>query len=46
MSNCFIGLVFDAKVDPKAIFRATGPSLLPVGGPGPTLATLKDTSTR
>ena len=46
MSNCFIGLVFDAKVDPKAIFRASGPSLLPVSGPGPTLATLKDTSTR
>ena len=46
MSNCFIGLVFDANVDPKAIFRASGPSLLPVSGPGPTLATLKDTSTR
>jgi hypothetical protein len=46
MSNCFIGLVFDAKIDPKRIFRASGPSLLPVTGPGPTLASLSDTSTR
>ena len=46
MSNCFLGLVFDARTDPKKIFRASGPSLLPTGGPGPTLATLKDTSTK
>jgi mono/diheme cytochrome c family protein len=39
MSNCFIGLVFDAKVDPKKIFTASGLSLRPVGPPGPTLAT-------
>jgi len=39
MSNCFIGLVFDAKVDPKKIFTVSGPSLRPVGLPGPTLAT-------
>ena len=39
MSNCFIGLVFDAKVDPKKIFTVSGPSLRPIGPPGPTLAT-------
>jgi hypothetical protein len=38
--------VFDAKTDPKKIFRASGPSLLPTLGPGPTRATLTDTSTK
>jgi hypothetical protein len=38
MSNCFIGLVFDNKVDPKKIAKRSGPSLLPVGPPGPTMA--------
>ena len=38
MSNCFIGLVFDARIDPKKIFTLSGPSLRPVGPPGPTLA--------
>jgi len=38
MSNCFIGLVFDSKIEPKKIAKRSGPSLLPVGGPGPTLA--------
>jgi len=38
MSNCFIGLVFDTKVDPKRIAKRSGPSLLPVGPPGPTMA--------
>jgi hypothetical protein len=46
MSNCFIGLVFDAKMDPKKIFVRSGPSLLRVGPPGPTLATLQENSTR
>ena len=46
MSNCFIGLVFDAQTDPKKIFVASGPSLLPVGGPGPTLAAITDTATK
>ena len=46
MSNCFIGLVFDAKVDPKKIFVRSGPSLLRVGPPGPTLATLEESSTK
>jgi hypothetical protein len=46
MSNCFIGLVFDANVDPKKIFVRSGPSLLPVGPPGPTLVTLEKNSTK
>jgi hypothetical protein len=46
MSNCFLGLVFDAQTDPKKIFRASGPSLLPALGPGPRLAALEHTSTK
>ena len=46
MSNCFIGLVFDAKTDPKKIFVASGPSLLPVDGPGPTLAAITHAATK
>jgi hypothetical protein len=38
MSNCFIGLVFDSGIDPKRISKRSGPSLLPVGPPGPTMA--------
>jgi hypothetical protein len=38
MSNCFIGLVFDNHVEPKRIAKRSGPSLLPVGPPGPTMA--------
>jgi hypothetical protein len=38
MSNAFIGLVFDAKTDPKGLAHRSGVSLLPVGKPGPTLA--------
>jgi hypothetical protein len=38
MSNCFIGLVFDSKIDPKNLARPSGLSLLPVGRPGPTMA--------
>jgi hypothetical protein len=33
-------------VDPKKIFVRSGPSLLPVGPPGPTLATLEKNSTK
>jgi mono/diheme cytochrome c family protein len=36
MSNCFIGLVFDATIDPKTIFVATGPSLRPAAPPRQT----------
>jgi hypothetical protein len=38
MSNCFVGLLFDIATDPGTIFHASGPSLLPRGKPGPTLA--------
>jgi hypothetical protein len=41
MSNCFMGLVFDSKLDPKKLAFDSGPSLLPAGKPGPTLAALK-----
>ena len=41
MSNAFIGLVFDSSVDPKKAFFNSGPSTLPVGKPGPTLAALE-----
>jgi hypothetical protein len=36
MSNCFIGLVFDATIDPKTIFVASGPSLRPAAPPRQT----------
>ena len=40
MSNCFIGLVFDSKIDPKTIFTRTALSKVkpPPGQAGPTLA--------
>ncbi|HUI79023.1 MAG TPA: cytochrome c [Bryobacteraceae bacterium] len=41
MSNCFVGLVFDVKTDPETVFHRSGPSLLPRGMFGPTLAVLK-----
>jgi hypothetical protein len=41
MSNCFVGLIFDLKTDPETVFKASGPSLLPRGMFGPTLAVLK-----
>jgi hypothetical protein len=40
MSNAFIGLVYDSKVDPKKAEFRSGPSLLPVGKAGPTLAAM------
>ena len=40
MSNAFMGLVFDANLDPKKLTFDSGPSLLPAGKPGPTLAAL------
>jgi hypothetical protein len=46
MSNCFMGLIIDAKTDPKRVFRRSGPSLLPAGAPGPTLAVLESTSSK
>jgi hypothetical protein len=41
MSNCFIGLIFDVKDDQAKLFRRSGPSLLPPGKSGPTLAALE-----
>jgi hypothetical protein len=41
MSNCFVGLIFDVNTDPGKVFKASGPSLLPRGTSGPTLAALQ-----
>ncbi len=41
MSNCFVGLIFDLNTNPEKVFRASGPSLLPRGKSGPTLAALE-----
>jgi hypothetical protein len=41
MSNCFMGLVFNSDLDPKKVAVDSGPSLLPAGKPGPTLAALE-----
>jgi hypothetical protein len=41
MSNVFIGVTFDAKVNPETVFTKSGVSLLPRGESGPTLAALK-----
>jgi len=41
MSNCFVGLIFDVKTDPETVFHPSGPSVLPRGMFGPTLAALK-----
>jgi hypothetical protein len=46
MSNCFMGLIIDAKTDPKKIFAPSGPSLLRAGAPGPTLAALEPASSK
>ena len=40
MQNCFIGVLIDPSIDPTTIFETTGPSLLPRGESGPTLAAL------
>jgi mono/diheme cytochrome c family protein len=42
MQNCFIGVLIDPKLDPRKIFQASGPSLLPRGQSGPTLAALTE----
>jgi hypothetical protein len=38
MSNCFIGVLFDRDVNVAKAFMRSGPSLLPRGESGPTLA--------
>jgi hypothetical protein len=40
MSNCFIGVVFGRETAPETVFLRSGPSLLPRGDNGPTLASL------
>ncbi|HWY47765.1 MAG TPA: cytochrome c [Bryobacteraceae bacterium] len=46
MSNCFMGLIIDAKTDPKKVFLRSGPSLLPPTAPGPTLAAIESPSSK
>jgi mono/diheme cytochrome c family protein len=42
MQNCFMGFLVDPTIsNPKNLFQASGPSLLPRGTSGPTLAALK-----
>jgi hypothetical protein len=40
MSNCFIGVLLDMQIRPETVFVRSGPSLLPRGLSGPTLAAL------
>jgi len=40
MQSGFFGVVVDVKTDPAKIFAASGPSLLPRGKSGPTLASV------
>lgn len=40
MQNCFLGILIDPKIDPTTVFAPSGPSLLPRGNSGPTLAAL------
>ena len=40
MSNCFIGVLFPTGIAPETVFLRSGPSLLPRGESGPTLAAL------
>lgn len=40
MSNCFIGVLFKTDTAPEKVFLRSGPSMLPRGESGPTLAAL------
>lgn len=40
MSNCFMGLIYDSKIDPKKASYYSGPSKLPRGTSGPTMSAL------
>ena len=40
MSNCFIGVLLPRTTAPEKVFLRSGPSLLPRGDSGPTLAAL------
>lgn len=44
MSNVFIGVTFDAKIEQDSVFRRSGPSLLPRGESGPKLAAVEPTA--
>jgi hypothetical protein len=41
MQNCFVGVLVDPRIKTSTIFSPSGPSLLPRGDSGPTLAALK-----
>ena len=45
MSNCFIGVLFDTSTAPEKVFLRSGPSMLPRGEAGPTLAAFNQAST-
>ncbi len=42
MQNCFVGVLVDPKINPNKVFKPSGPSLLPRGQSGPTLASLEN----
>jgi len=44
MSNCFIGVLFDRTVNVAKAFQRTGPSTLPRGESGPTIAAAEKAS--
>jgi hypothetical protein len=41
MQSGFLGLIFDANADSSKVFKPSGPSLLPRGTSGPTMAEIK-----
>jgi hypothetical protein len=41
MQGIFVGLLIDRQTDPSIVFRPSGPSLLPRGKSGPTLAAIE-----
>lgn len=45
MSNCFIGVIIPTDIRPESVFVRSGPSLLPRGHSGPTLAALEAAKT-
>jgi len=45
MSNCFIGVIIPTETKPESVFMRSGPSLLPRGHSGPTLAALEAAKT-
>jgi hypothetical protein len=46
MQGVFLGLLTDMKANPHKLLKASGPSLLPRGKSGPTLAALEPTTAR